>query len=215
MFFPNRNEPFDILNELRILRISFLIIRKIESEAIVGKKMHLNLFNLNNLYDVIDSLMAYWFKYLTTCVNIKLNKDAFPHILLDEPNKYPSLTDKESDGDSVNLEENEKKLSKSDLNKVMKKKSFFTEYLQRKKTTFKNSKNDEESPQNIMMYTFKSKGNIYKSHMLQLKENGKKKFIVPEYKMVTRELEKTININCKIFVLLYWLKNCFRSIFDR
>ena len=206
MFFPNRQEPFDILNELRILRISFLIIRKIESEAIVGKKQHLNIFNLNNLYDVIDSLMAYWFKYLTTCVNLKLNKDAFQHFLLDEPNKYPSLNDNKSDEDSENLENNEKKepRSKSDLNKEMKRKSIFNKYHKRKKSTINNSKNDEEieSPQDIMMYTFKSKGNIYKTYMSQMQGNEKKKFIVPEYKIVTEELEKTDNINCKhIFII--------------
>ena len=197
MFFPNRHE-FNILNELRILRITFLVIRKIHNEAIVGKKQTINIFNLNNLYDVTDSIINYWYKFLTSCVNVKLNKNIFTPLLEDEPNKYPTLKNREM-GEESNDSCNEKKIIKPEYNK----KNIFEKLLQRK-SIFKSPhkvdaeiKNNDDSSQDIMMYTFKSIGNIYKSHMKKLLEKQRKKFKLPEYKNLKNELEKiSETINC-------------------
>jgi len=104
MFFPHRME-FDILNEIRILRIAFLVIRKIETESITGQKLHPNIFTINNLNEISDKLLAYWFKFLTTCVNVNLNTSEFHPVLVDEPNKYPSLFDKDKGEESFEEEE--------------------------------------------------------------------------------------------------------------
>ena len=206
MFFPNRMD-LDIINELRILRIAFLVIRKIQTNAIIGKNLCPNIFDLNNLYDVSDKLFSFWFKFLTACVNVKVNQTDFPPILCDEANKYPSLFDKEKGEqsfDEVEEEEAEnlklitKNTVKSASNLIEpKRKSILGKFLQRKSIAFniKPSKKNED----IMMFTWKSKGNIYKSYLQELAKK-EKPFQIPEYTVLAKNLSKTVpKLNCTLF----------------
>ena len=199
----------DIINELRIIRIAFLVIRKIQTNAIIGKNLYPNIFDLNNLYEVSDKLFSFWFKFLTSCVNVKVNQTDFPPILCDEANKYPSLFDREKGEKSPEEEEEEaEKLNLISKNTVKsasnliepKRKSILGKFLQRKSIAFNikpSKKNDD-----IMMFTWKSKGNIYKSYLQELAKK-EKKFQIPEYTVLAKNLSKTVpKLNCKLFQFL-------------
>lgn len=193
MFFPNRQE-FNIINEIRILRVFFLILRKILCKAITGKKMHINIYNLSNIYDISDKVICFWFKFLTTCVNIKFDKSTFHPILIDEPNKYPTLLDNEENEESNDSDENKSE----NTNIENKRKSIFGVILKRRSIR-KSVKNI--ASQDIMMYTFKSKGNIHKDYQKKNFED-KKKFRIPEYKNIIFELKKNPPLNCNVFKFL-------------
>jgi len=208
MFFPHRME-FDILNEIRILRIAFLVIRKIETESITGQKLHPNIFTINNLNEISDKLLAYWFKFLTTCVNVNLNTSEFHPVLVDEPNKYPSLFDKDKGEESF---EEEEEVVKNEIiagkiqNQKKKKNNIWGNFLSRKSVqqTLKIKVLKNESSQDIMMYTFKSKGNILKSYLSD-QTKKEKNFQMPEYTELAKCLEKIApNLNCiNIFYSIY------------
>lgn len=212
MFFPNRLD-LDVINELRILRIAFLAIRKIQTNAIIGKNLYPNIFDLNNLYDVSDKLFSFWFKFLTACVNVKVNQTDFPPILCDEANKYPSLFDKEKGELSFEEEEEEaeklKLISKNTVKSASnliepKRKSILGKFLQRKSIAFNikpAKKNDD-----IMMFTWKSKGNIYKSYLQELAKK-EKQFQIPEYTVLAKNLSKIVSkLNC-IHFHYFWISN--------
>lgn len=183
-----------------------MAIRKIISAALTGKKIHINIFNLNSLYDVTDKVIEYWFKFLTTCVNIKLNKDSYHPLLIDESHKFPTLmeNDEKSESDQSDEEITNPPSQPTTFLNELKRKSLFGMVLKRRSIRKSVKITTNETSQDIMMYTFKSKGNLQKDYKNKL--HDKKIFKLPEYKKIIMEFEKNPpDLNCiNCFILFFF-----------